>query len=202
MLASGSRYRAELMAAEGLAAVVDPPDVDERAADRLFAEQGPDGLALELARRKAAAVAPRHPGSRIVAADQVGVVDRPPDRGGPLMLVQRPDADGAVAQLMAMAGTTHLLVNGLVVLDTTTGDRVEGVDVQRVSMRDFTEAEARRYVEDFEPFDCAGSYRLEDQGEMPAARRFVTGVDGEHPSGVVGLPLPLLHRLLDELSRR
>ena len=50
------------------------------------------------------------------------------------------------------------------------------------------------------PYDSAGSYRLEDQDEMAPEDRFVVDVRGEDPSGVLGLPLPLLARLLDELD--
>lgn len=196
VLASSSRYRAAMLAEEGLDAVIDPPDVDERELDGRLDELGPSGLALELARRKADSVAPRHPASLVVAGDQVGVLAV---GGRPVMLVKRPDAGGAVEQLMAMSGSTHELHNGLVVLDVATGRRAEGVDVQRVTMRHFTRAEAEQYVQRFEPFDSSGSYRLEDQEAMAPLAPFVTEVHGEHDSGVRGLPLPLLRRLLREL---
>jgi predicted house-cleaning NTP pyrophosphatase (Maf/HAM1 superfamily) len=74
------------------------------------------------------------------------------------------------------------------------------VDRQLVTMRRFTPGEARQYVERFEPFDSSGSYRLEDQERMAPLEPFVTEVRGEHDSGVLGLPLPLLDRLLAELA--
>jgi septum formation protein len=198
VLASSSRYRAQMLAAAGIDAEIDPPDVDERAHDRLLTELGPDGLALELARQKAAEVAVRHPDALVIAADQVGVV---PDGDVNILLTKQPDVGGAVAQLMTMSGTTHELVNGLVVLDTATGARSEGVDRQRVTMRRFGEDEASEYVGRFEPFDSSGSYRLEDQEHMAPLSPFVVAVDGEDDSGVLGLPLPLLHRLLAERDR-
>jgi len=202
VLASGSRYRAAMLAGSGVRVSVDPPDIDERSADGLLHDVGPDGLALELARRKAAAVVARHPGAWVIAADQVGVLGQ--DRTGASettvrMLTKQPDVTTASAQLMAMSGTEHRLVNGLVVLDADSGRRAEGVDVQRVRMRSFSVEEARSYVERFEPFDCSGSYRLEDQEEMDPSQRLVTEVVGEHDSGVLGLPLPLLGRLFAEL---
>jgi len=186
-----------MLAGAGMAAVVDPPDVDERAADPLLAQVGPEGLALELARRKAAAVAPRHRGARVIAADQVGLLGEGPDA---VMLTKQPTAEGAVDQLVAMSAGTHRLVNGLVVLDVDSGRRVEGVDVQVVTMRAFTRAEAEAYVARFEPFDSAGSYRLEDQEAMGEGAGFVVQVHGEHDSGVLGLPLPLLRRLLARIT--
>lgn len=193
VLASSSKYRASMLDRAGFEVVVDPPDVDERSLDPLLDVLGPAGLALELARRKAWSVAPRHPGGLIVAGDQVGTVQTD---GAMLLLTKQPTVEGAVAQLCLMAGTAHELVNGLVVVDTRSGRVHEGTDVQLVTMRAFSQAEAGQYVERFEPFDSSGSYRLEDQEKMLPLEPFVTSVAGEDPSGVLGLPIPLLRRLL------
>jgi septum formation protein len=200
VLASGSRYRARVLREAGYEVEIDPPSVDERALDALFAEDA-HRLALELAQRKAADVAPRHPDTTVLAGDQVGVLVTP---DGARQLTKQPEEEGAVEQLLAMSGTTHRLVNGLVLLRTDLNGAVlrsmGGIDVQEVTMRRFTRDEAVAYVRRFEPYDSAGSYRLEDQDDMAPEERFVVDVRGEDPSGVLGLPLPLLARLLDELD--
>ena len=200
MLASGSRYRAKVLADAGYEVEVDPPSVDERALDALFAVD-PHRQALELAQLKVADVAPRHPDATVLAGDQVGVLLT---HDGPLQLTKQPDEEGAVEQLLAMSGTTHQLVNGLVLVRTDASGVMQrsigGIDVQDVTMRAFDREEAVAYVRRFEPFDSAGSYRLEDQDEMAPEERFVVDVRGEDPSGVLGLPLPLLSRLLDEMD--
>jgi septum formation protein len=202
VLASGSRYRAGLLADHGFDVEVDPPGIDERALDHLFDQLQPHEFALDLARRKALAVARRHPGSLILAADQVGVLHTGTRR---LQLTKQPDEESAVAQLMAMSGTTHELVNGVVVARVSGSGAIErsvqGVDVQSVTMRSFSEADARAYVRRFEPYDSSGSYRLEDQEQMEPGAPFVTDVQGEDPTGVLGLPMPLLGRLLVEIDR-
>ena len=131
----------------------------------------------------------------VIAGAQVGVLMT---RTGPRQLNKKPDEDSATAQLMSMAGTTHSLVNGLVVIDTGSGRSVAATDIMKVTMRPFTEEQARAYVRRFEPFDCSGSYRIEDQAEMPDGEGFLTAVEGEHDSGVKGLPLPLLRRMIIE----
>lgn len=202
VLASGSRYRASMLARAGLGpehgfdVVIDPPDVDERALDHLFDELGAAAFATVLARAKADVVAPRQSGSLVLAGDQVGVVDL---AGGAVQMTKQPDEDTATAQLLTMSGTTHRLVNSLVVVRTDTGDSVEGIDEQTVTMRTFTEDEARSYLRRFEPYDSSGCYRLEDQPLMAPIEPFITEVVGEHPSGVLGLPLPLLGRMLADL---
>ena len=200
MLASGSRYRATVLRAAGYEVEVDPPSVDERALDALFAVD-PQRQALELAQLKAADVAPRHPDATVLAGDQVGVLVTP---DGPRQLTKQPEEEGAVEQLLAMSGTTHQLVNGLVLVRTDSSGAVRrsmgGIDVQEVTMRAFDREDAVAYVRRFEPFDSAGSYRLEDQDEMAPEERFIVDVRGEDPSGVLGLPLPLLARLLEGLD--
>ena len=200
MLASGSRYRATVLRAAGYEVEVDPPSVDERALDALFAVD-PQRQALELAQLKAADVAPRHPDATVLAGDQVGVLVTP---DGPRQLTKQPEEEGAVEQLLAMSGTTHQLVNGLVLVRTDSSGAVRrsmgGIDVQEVTMRAFDREDAVAYVRRFEPFDSAGSYRLEDQDEMAPEERFIVDVRGEDPSGVLGLPLPLLAHLLEGLD--
>lgn len=201
VLASGSRYRAALLAQAGIAVTIDPPDLDERALDHLFTDLGPEPFALDLAARKAIAVSRRHPGALVIAGDQVGVLEeagRPPR-----MLTKQADPAGAVEQLMALSGSTHRLVNGLAVLDLRDRDAprlVDGLDVQVVTMRPFSRAEATSYVDRFAPFDSSGSYRLEDQDALAPGEGFVVSVQGEDRSGVLGLPLPLLRRLLGQLG--
>ena len=133
------------------------------------------------ARRKAAAVAARHPGRWVVAADQVGVVVRD---GTTTMLTKQDDEEGAVQQLLTMSGTTHELVNGLVVLAVDSGRTVEGVDRQLVTMRPVTEAEARAYAKanDLPIIGCCcpacGDLSLQRQ----RVKRLIMELEREHPN--------------------
>jgi len=193
VLASTSRYRAELMATLGLPFTTAAPGVDERALDHRFDELGAEGYVLELARAKARAVAAEHPDAVIVGGDQAAVLTV---EGADVLLHQPGGRERAVAQLMEMSGSTHRLVNGLVVLDAAKGVEHHEIDVHRITMRPYTLAEATAYVERFEPYDCAGGYRLEDDADL------IASVEGEDPSGVIGLPLPSLRRLLAAVTGR
>lgn len=187
VLASTSRYRAELLATIGVTFTTAAPGVDERALDHRFAEVGVEGYVLELARAKAVAVARREVDALVIGGDQAAVLSTPT---GDRLLHQPGGRERAIAQLTEMSGSTHRLVNGLVVLDAATGTEHHEIDVHRVTMRPYTVAEATAYVDRFQPYDCAGGYRLEDDADLIAA------VEGEDPSGVIGLPLPSLRRLL------
>lgn len=187
VLASTSRYRAELLSSLGVPFTVAAPRFDERALDHRFEDIGAEAFALELAVGKARSVAAAHPDALVIGGDQLAVLTTD---GTDRLLHQPGEADRAVEQLTAMSGTTHRLVNGLVVLDTASGIERTTTDVNVITMRRFTVADARAYVDEYEPFDCAGGYRLEDDADL------VASVEGEDPSGVIGLPLPALRRLL------
>lgn len=197
VLASGSRYRATVLKDVGIDVEIDAPSVDERALDHLFDPAAPHELALALARLKAADVAPRHRDSLVIGGDQLGLLGHGEQT---TVLHQCPDHTSAVEQLMLMSGETHRLVNGLVIIDTASGASVEGVDVVKVTMCAFDRAEAESYVERFRPFDVCGSYRLEDDRVMEPDERLLKGIEAEDLSGVLGMPIPLLRRLLVEVG--
>src|SRR5688572_18081928 len=111
VLASTSRYRHQLLAQLDLPFVAAAPDYDERAEDHRFAELGPEGFAVHLARGKAGSLRAAHPDGWLLGADQVAVL--PPD----LLLHKPGTSERAVEQLMLMSGRALHLVTGVVLLD-------------------------------------------------------------------------------------
>lgn len=192
MLASTSRYRAALLARLGVAFEQAAPGVDERAFDGLWGTLEPAEYALTLARAKARAVAGARPDALVLAGDQVGVL---PDAEGTLRLDQPGTPERNVDQLMRMAGRTHELVSGIVLLDAASGEEAAHIDRQRLTMRAFTRAEAEAYVARCAPLDCAGGYRVEDAGIALFER-----ITGEDPTGIEGLPLIAVARMLRAAS--
>lgn len=190
VLGSSSRYRAQLLARLGVPFTQEAPEVDERAFDAEFETSSPEAFALTLARAKAGALV-RPGGERwVLCADQVGVLER---AEGARLLHKPGTVERCVEQLMELSGRTHLLVNGVVLQSEATGQRLETVDRQELTMRPFDEAEARAYVERFAPLDCAGGYRIEDEGI-----RLFERVRSDDHTGIIGLPLLSTAALLRE----
>ena len=131
ILASGSPRRRELLDQMGLIYTVDSPDVDENFAGRQ-AE-----TVLEISRRKAAAVAARHPNAVIVAADT-----------------------------LVLADNWHNVYTGITLIDTNSGRVVRNVDRTRVHIAPMTEQEIDAYIATGEPLDKAGAYAIQGQGGM------------------------------------
>ena len=178
VLASASPRRRELLAAHGIACVVDPSSVpeaprpDEAAAD----------FAARVAREKAGEVAPRHPHAHILGADTVVVVDG-------AVFGKPADADDARRMLRILAGRTHQVLTA-VALVTPSGDVDAFVVTSEVEFRPLSEDDITAYLATGEPFDKAGAYAVQGHGGA-----FVTAVRGSY-SNVVGLPMDEVRALL------
>jgi len=189
VLASTSRYRAELLARLDLPFATAAPTFEENLAERAAAGENPEAITLALARGKAESVRPAHPAAWILAADQIGVLAEP--SGRLLVLGKAGSAEAAVEQLMRLAGRTHELVTGVLVAPPGAGEPLEAVDRQRLTMRAFSRSDAQRYVDRYQPLDCAGSYRIEDAGIALFEK-----LEGSDYTGIIGLPLIAVAGLL------
>lgn len=180
ILASGSRYRRELLQRFGLPFDSWSPDVDEGA----LPGERPADTARRLARAKALAAAARHPRSLIIGCDQVAEVDGEPI-GKPRTL------EAARAQLARLSGREALFHTGLCLLDASSGREHVRVVTTDVAFRSLTSAEIDRYLAREPALDCAGSAKSEGLGIALLSR-----LGGEDPTALVGLPLIALAGML------
>ncbi|MCA9706436.1 MAG: septum formation protein Maf [Myxococcales bacterium] len=192
VLGSTSAARRALLERLELPFEVAAPDFDERAGlDRFDALSDAD-FALAMARGKAESLAERFPERWILTADQVAVLPGPPRRR-----LDKPERqEVAVEHLLALAGRTHHLTTGVVLLHPLRQEQHEAIDQQRLTMRAFDRAEAERYVQRHRPLECAGSYRIEDAGIKLFER-----IEGQDYTGIMGLPLLAVSRLLRQVGR-
>ncbi|CAN5802929.1 Maf family nucleotide pyrophosphatase [soil metagenome] len=179
VLASGSPQRADLLGTLGVEFSIEVPVVDEA---RLPGEP-PHTYVERLARSKAEMVA--RPGVVAVGAD-TAVVHEGQVLGKPLHPAE------AIATLRRLAGEVHHVVTGVAVSAHVEGGLVTEsvVESATVRMAPMTDTEIAAYVATGEPLDKAGSYALQGRGGV-----LVQSVDG-HPTTVVGLPVPVVVRLL------
>jgi septum formation protein len=184
VLASTSPYRRELLARLRLPFVCERPGVDEDAVKRALGE--PLAIVRDLARAKARAVAARHPGAVVIGGDQGAEVDG--------ALLDKPgDAARATAQLQRLRGREHQLLTAVAVAHP--GGLVEWVETTRLTMRALGDDAIARYVAAEQPFDCAGSYKIEGLGIG-----LFDAIAGDDQTAIVGLPLLRLCRELRALG--
>ena len=195
VLASASPRRRHLVGAFGLPFDVAAADLDETPRPGETAEP----LACRLARAKALAVAERHPGAAVLAADSVVTLDG-------RLLGKPADADEARGMLRALRGRAHQVITGLAlaIRDAAPDDMARQATrapedgglawhasvETHVEMRAYSDEEIERYVATGRPLDKAGAYAIQDPGFAPVAR-----IVGCYPN-VVGLPLCETRRAL------
>lgn len=180
VLASSSPRRQELLRNAGIAFTVRSTDV----AEVLRSGEGPFDYPQRLARDKARAVRRQFTDSDLVlGADTIVVVDQ--------HILEKPtDAADAVRMLRLLSGRTHQVTTGVCLI----GDGFEDVrtETTAVTFDRLSEEEIAMYVAHGEPMDRAGAYAI--QG---IASRWICRLDGCY-FNVVGLPVPLVYRMLRE----
>jgi septum formation protein len=184
VLASQSPARLATLRAAGLAPEVVVSGVDESA----VALTDPAELSLELARRKATAVAPlAGEDALVVGCDSVLELDGAA-HGKP------GSATEAVARWGQMRGRSGVLHTGHWVVDTRSGRSLGRGARTTVHFAPLSDDEVEAYVGSGEPLHVAGAFTLDGLGGA-----YVTGIEGD-PHNVVGISLPLLRELLGELD--
>jgi septum formation protein len=184
VLASGSRYRAELLSRLGLPFETWAPDIDE------YPRHGEScaHTARRLARAKAEAAQARFPHAWIIGSDQVADLDgRPLGKPG--------HREGAREQLRAMRGRIVVFQSAVCLL--AAGEAREALVPTHVAFRNLADEEIERYLDREPAFDCAGSAKSEGLGIALLER-----LAGDDPTALVGLPLVALCAMLREAGAR
>jgi len=190
-LASASPRRAKLLTEAGYRFDVRPPGLEEEAVaggDARF-------LAVSLAYAKARHVADSLNEGIVLGADTVVcLADGNP--GSTAEILGKPqDADEARRILRKLSGTTHRVITGVCIINARRGERLMGCDETLCKMKPLSENELEDYVRSGEGIGKAGAYAIQETGD-----RFVEIVDGSL-TNVVGLPMELTERLINEMMR-
>ena len=188
ILASASPRRQELLRSADIEFSVHPANIIEvRGPD-----EAPEVYVRRLAREKAQAVAGQIAiGEVVLGADTEVVLDL--RNGSPLGKPR--DADDAARMLRLLSGRDHFVLTGVCLLWKDATDRIQSTDASETTVVHFhriSEEEILDYVATAEPLDKAGAYAI--QG---IASRWIPRIEGCY-FNVVGLPVPLVYRMLRE----
>ncbi len=178
VLASGSRWRQELLSRSGLRCRAVAPEVDEAA---ILAED-PRRTAMARARAKAAEVAGRAPGALVIGADQVLWAEGA--SAGEAIGKPRDPAEH-LRRLKSLRGRRHELCTAVRIEAPAWLGGAEEFDVLTgVRLRaDLSDEELMAYIGWGEASGCAGGYMVEGRGAW-----LVEGLEGDFQN-VVGLPV-------------
>ena len=183
ILASASPARLRTLRAAGLDPEVVVSGVDE---DDVDAESIAD-LALKLAQLKAVAVAAHQPRALVIGCDSVLELDGE-------ALGKPADAAEAIERWQRMRGRSGVLYTGHCVIDTHREVWLARTAATQVRFATVSDEEIEAYVESGEPLAVAGAFTIDGRGSA-----YVSGISGD-PHNVVGISVPLLRVMFDELG--
>jgi MAF protein len=179
ILASTSPFRKELLARLNLPFETAAPDVDESRREN----EPADELVKRLSEAKARAVSATHEGL-IIGSDQVATHDG--------MILGKPgDHARAMQQLEQLSGKYVTFLTGLCLLNSVTGEVQLDVVPFSVVFRRLDTDQIGRYLQQDQPYNCAGSFKSEGLGITLFER-----MEGDDPTALIGLPLIRLTGML------
>ncbi|MDP2631594.1 MAG: Maf family protein [Candidatus Uhrbacteria bacterium] len=182
ILGSGSRSRQLVFEEAEVEFDVLTADIDEK----VIRDSDPRKLVLKLAHAKADAILSKIIDPAIlVTADQVTVWNGE--------IREKPESPEQARQwLSEYHGMPLEIINGLVVVNTETGKRAEGIDVSNIYFKQISAEAIEQAIEDGRILACAGAMRVEDK----PLSDFVTQMEGTFDS-TSGMPLALTRRLME-----
>lgn len=179
ILASSSKYRRELLDRLGVPYQAESPDIDESP----LPGETPKDTALRLSLLKAQAIQQKYPGAVVIGSDQVA------DLHGQ-KLGKPHTREKAIEQLLKMQGQEVVFYTAITVLDAH-GVAQTQLSATHIRMRELSRATIEAYVDREEPYDCAGSAKIEKLGIA-----LMASVQSDDPTSLIGLPLMLVTTML------
>lgn len=183
VLGSKSPRRSQLLSEAGFTFEVRVQDVDESFHDEMPVEKVAESLAI----RKAEALKNTIKENEIIiTADSVVILDN--------KIYNKPaDYDEGVKMLTALAGRKHTVITGVCLLSS---DKETSFSVQTLVMfDDMTSTEMDYYLQNYEPYDKAGGYGIQDWIGLCKVKM----IEGSY-SNVMGLPVRELYLALKEFG--
>lgn len=186
ILASTSRYRAELLGRLAIPFEQISPEVDETPRR---GEQ-PRALAIRLASAKAQAVAIQcQEPSLVIGSDQVASLDGVEPIGKP------GTHERAVRQLRQASGQACHFHTAMAVVRSSDQHQLNECVDTIVTFRNLSDETIEQYLRTEQPYDCAGAAKSEGLGIA-----LLASIRGDDPTALIGLPLIALSGLLAEMG--
>ena len=183
ILASSSPYRRQLLEQLQIPFTAVAPEFEEH----LDSTIKPGPLVRHLALGKAQSLVARYPEALIIGSDQVFVDQQGQATGKP------GSQQKAFLQLRQMVGKTHTFYTGVALVDGQSGQISSDWTDFSVTLRQLTDQQIWNYLEREQPFDCAGSFKIEGLGVALMER-----MSGDDYNALIGLPLIKLVAMLEQ----
>ena len=179
VLASTSKWRADMLKRLGLSFTQVAPDFDEAAV-----HGSPEEAAMACALGKARAVAQNLTEGWVIGSDQVADLEG-------TRLNKPSDVAEAAERLEQLSGKWHALHTSVVLVNAASGLEFSSLTTVRLKMKTLSKSQIDYYIGVDQPIGCAGAYMIEGLGVA-----LFEEIQGCDESAIVGLPLIALGELL------
>lgn len=173
ILASSSKYRQVLLSRLGVSFECISPELDESP----YENELPTQLVKRLSIDKANRVALIHPEKFVLGSDQIAVFDQ--------KIIGKPgNFDEAFKQLSAFSGHSIQFLTGVALVNRI--EKICSFEYSEVTVkfRHLSEQQICQYLDIDQPYDCAGSFKIEKLGIS-----LFESVTSDDPTSLEGLPL-------------
>jgi septum formation protein len=186
ILASASPSRLRLLESVGITPSILVSGVDEDASE--FESLSPAELVIALAILKAHTVKGKAPVNSLVIGCDSTFEFEGKSLGKPVTKTK------AIERCKQLSGKTGYLHTGHCLIDLRQGIELSERSTAKVQFAQMTDAEIIDYVDSDEPLNVAGGFTLDG-----LSAPFITKIEGD-PSGIIGLSLPLLRKMIISLG--
>ena len=184
ILASGSKYRKELLERLGIDFECISPNIDEDKLKKTIKD--PIELSSKLSKLKAQEIFKDNPDALVIGSDQVCFYDGQ-------ILGKSGSLEKSYQILSTLSGKEHILATAYTIMYR---DKVlTNVNTTKLTMKKFDGEFIKKYLSLDNPIDCAGSYKLELYGIALFSK-----IETTDHTAIIGLPLVDLSLDLEKLG--
>lgn len=161
------------------------PTYDEKISDKPFSYE----LIEDTAEKKCLSIAKNiEEKAIIISADTVVIYNN-------AILGKPKSYENALEMLSMLNGQTHKVVTSVCVINTETNKKLVQSETSEVTFEQQEEEKLVYYIENYKPFDKAGSYGIQ---ELPDG--FIKNINGDF-NNIVGFPTSLVEKMINEITK-
>jgi len=186
ILATTSPYRRETFGYLGIPFEAEGSKVDESQIER----NNPEELVKQLSRLKAEAVAKNHSDAIIIGMDSITYFNG--------KILEKPKSkEEDFQRLKNLSGKKHQFYTGVHIINTASGKTLSKVVITDVSMRELSEEEINKYLDEDPRFN---TYALGYDPVRHISSSFVKKIEGSYYNLLGGIPLETIVEMLREIG--
>ena len=186
ILATTSPYRRETFGYLGIPFEAEGSNVDESQVER----NNPEELVKQLSRLKAEAVAKNHSDAIVIGMDSVTYFND--------QILEKPKSkEEDFQRLKVLSENRHQFYTGVHIINTASGKTLSKVVITDVFMRELSEEEINKYLEEDPHFN---TYALGYDPVKHISSSFVKRIEGSYYNLLGGIPLETIIEMLREIG--